>query len=330
MSEKIIIPKKLTKGSNIRVIALSRSMGLLSQEIKDIATKRLTDFGFNLSFGKHVDEKDEFMSSSVQSRIEDLHEAFADPNIDGILTVIGGYNSNQLLSYIDYNLIKNNPKILCGFSDITAIGNAITAMTGMVTYTGTHYSSWGMVKGFDYSMEMFEKCLMQTDSYFLEPSKDWSDEAWFLDQENREMIPNEGYWVLNEGHALGKTVGAHTRCLSALQGTKYMPRLEDTILLMEEDEEINPQLFDRQLQSLIHQRDFSGVKGILIGRFQKNTKMTRELLTKIISEKQELKDLPIIANANFGHTTPTATLPIGGVMEMIADKNAPKVRIIEH
>lgn len=330
MSEKIIIPKKLTKGSNIRVIALSRSMGLLSQEVKEIATTRLTDFGFNVSFGKNVDEKDEFMSSSIQSRIEDLHEAFADPSIDGILTVIGGYNSNQLLSYIDYNLIKNNPKILCGFSDITAVANAITAKTGVVTYTGTHYSSWGMVKGFEYSKEMFAKCCMQTESYYLEPSKEWSDEAWFLDQQNREMIPNEGYWVLNEGQALGRTVGAHTRCLNALQGTKYMPSLEDTILLMEEDEEINPQLFDRQLQSLIHQKDFGGVKGILIGRFQKNSNMSRELLTKIISEKKELENLPIIANANFGHTTPIATLPIGGVIEMIADKNKPQVKIIEH
>lgn len=330
MSQKIIFPKKLNKGSNIRVIALSRSMGLLSQEIKDIATKRLQDFGFNLSFGKHIDEKDEFMSSSVESRIADLHEAFNDSNVDGILTVIGGYNSNQLLSYIDYDLIKNNPKILCGFSDITAIGNAITAMTGMVTYTGPHYSSWGMLKGFDYSMEMFEKCLMQTGSYYLEPSRDWSDEAWFLDQENRQMITGDGYWVLKEGHALGKTVGAHTRCLNALQGTKYMPSLQDAIILMEEDEEINPQLFDRQLQSLIHQRDFSGVKGILIGRFQKNTKMTKELLIKIISEKLELKDVPIIANVNFGHTTPTATLPIGGVIEIIADKKFPKVKIIEH
>ncbi len=109
-----------------------------------------------------------------------------------------------------------------------------------------------------------------------------------------------------------------------------MPSLEDTILLMEEDEEINPQLFDRQLQSLIHQKDFGGVKGILIGRFQKNSNMSRELLTKIISEKKELENLPIIANANFGHTTPTATLPIGGVIEMIADKSKPQVKIIEH
>ena len=330
MSEKIIIPKKIAKGSHIRVIALSRSMSLLSQEVIDIATKRLTNFGFIVSFGKNVYEKDEFMSSSVESRIQDLHEAFVDDTIDAIFTVIGGYNCNQLLSYIDYNLIKTNPKILCGFSDITAVANAITVMTGMITYTGPHYSSWAMLKGFDYSIENFEKCLMQKDSYFLTPSKDWSDDPWFLDQENRQMIQNEGYWVINEGQEIGKTVGAHFRCLGALQGTKYMPKLQDSIILLEEDEEINPQIFDRQLQSLIHQEDFSGVKGILIGRFQKNSNMTRNLLQEIISKKTELKNIPIIANVNFGHTTPTSTLPIGGVVEIISKGKIATIKVIEH
>jgi|688.fasta_scaffold75085_3 muramoyltetrapeptide carboxypeptidase len=330
MSQKIIIPKKLNKGANVRVVALSRSMLLLSKEVQEIATQKLVDFGVNLSFGKHIYEKDEFMSSSIQSRVEDLHSAFVDTSVDGILTVIGGYNSNQLLSYLDYDLIKNNPKILCGFSDITAVSNAITAMTGMVTYTGPHYSSWAMIKGFDYSAKMFEMCCMQKDSYYLRASKNWSDDLWFLDQENRKFNENEGYWVINQGYGLGKTVGGHLRCLNALQGTKFMPSLQDAIVLMEEDEEINPQLFDRQLQSLIHQKDFSGVKGILIGRFQNNSKMTRDLLNKIVSEKLELKNIPIIANIDFGHTTPASTLPIGGVIEVIAENSKPTIKIIEH
>ena len=106
----MIIPEKLKIGDEIRIIAPARSMGILTEETKSIANKRLADLGFKVTFGKHVDEIDEFNSSSIQSRLTDLHEAFADPNVKGILTVIGGFNSNQLLNYIDWDLIKNNPK----------------------------------------------------------------------------------------------------------------------------------------------------------------------------------------------------------------------------
>ncbi|MDR2190030.1 MAG: LD-carboxypeptidase [Candidatus Peribacteria bacterium] len=80
-------------------------------------------------FGNHITECNEFLTSSVESRIKDIHTAFADTTISGILTVIGGYSTNQILEYLDYNLIKNNPKIVCGFSDITMLHNAILAKT---------------------------------------------------------------------------------------------------------------------------------------------------------------------------------------------------------
>jgi muramoyltetrapeptide carboxypeptidase LdcA involved in peptidoglycan recycling len=328
--EKKLIPKKIGKGSHIRVIASARSLGLLSPDSKGFALQQLEAHGFKVSFGKNVDEIDEFNSSSIASRIEDLHDAFRDKDVDAILTVIGGYNTNQLLRYIDYDLIAANPKIFCGFSDITAIGNAITAKTGLVTYCGTHFSSWGMKKGFEYSVEYFEKALTTDEPFALLSSKDWSDDPWYIDQEKRYFIENEGYWVMNSGEANGRTVGGHVRCLGVLQGTEYWPSLENTILLLEEDYETNPPLFDRMLQSLVHQPDFLGVKGILIGHFQKESKMTKELLSKIIKEKKELSSLPIIANVNFGHTTPIATLPVGGSIQMRASDSGAKIIIIEH
>ncbi|HBI17444.1 MAG: hypothetical protein UR60_C0002G0017 [Candidatus Moranbacteria bacterium GW2011_GWF2_34_56] len=332
MSEikNIIKPRKITKGAHIRIIAPARSMGILSQDLKKSTIERVEKFGFKLSFGKHIDEKDDFNSSSINSRIEDLHDAFSDGNVDAILTVIGGYNSNQLLDYIDYDLIKKNPKIICGFSDITAIANAITVKTGMVIYLGPHFSSWGMEQGFEYSIENFTNCCMKEASYSLLPSNSWSDDPWYIDQKNREFVTNNGYQVLNPGHALGRIVGGHVRCLNALQGTGYWPVLDDSILILEEDAEINPALFDRQLQSLIHQSDFKGVRGILIGRFQKETTMTIDLLKKIVETKKELRDIPIIANVDIGHTTPQATMPIGGSMEIEADSNKAKIIIIEH
>lgn len=325
-----IKPKKLKKSAHIRVIAPARSLGLLSEEIKNAAIEQLEKQGFTLSFGKHINEVDEFVSSSVESRVEDLHEAFADMTVDGILTVIGGYNSNQLLQYIDYELIAQNPKIFCGFSDVTALANAITAKTGMITYIGPHFSSWAMKHGFEYSLEYFVRCCLEEPAFDLLSSKEWRDDLWYLDQEKREFLPNESYWVINPGHALGRVVGGNLSTFQLLCGTGFMISMEDSILLLEDDSETKPYHFDRNLQSLIHQPDFSGVRGILIGRFQKETKMTKQLLQKIISTKKELRDIPVIGNVDFGHTTPMATMPIGGSLEMLATDASASIRIVEH
>ena len=104
-------------------------MPWITQELKTIAIKNFKDMGLLLSFSDHVNEIDSFSSSSIQSRITDIHDAFRDPSIQLIIAVIGGFNSNQLLDSLDYNLIRTNPKILCGYSDITALANAIYAKT---------------------------------------------------------------------------------------------------------------------------------------------------------------------------------------------------------
>lgn len=327
---KPIVPKKIGRGSHIRVISPARSMALISPDARAYAQQQLESQGFVVSFGKHVDEVDEFNSSSVVSRIADLHDAFGDKEVDAILTVIGGYNTNQLLDHIDYDLISVNPKILCGFSDITALGNAITAKTGLVTYCGPHFSSWGMKLGFEYTLEHFFDALVSNEPFALRPSVNWSDDPWYADQERRDFIKNEGYWIMNPGEARGRTIGGHGRCLAALQGTQYWPGFEDSILLIEEDAEMSPPLFDRLLQSFVQQQDFQGVRGILIGRFQKESQMSQELLMKIIKGKEKLARLPIIANVNFGHTTPIATLPVGGVAHIKANDAGVTIEITEH
>lgn len=109
-----------------------------------------------------------------------------------------------------------------------------------------------------------------------------------------------------------------------------MPSLDNSVLFLEEDCETNAVLFDRLLQSLIHQSDFSGVRAILIGRFQKDSRMTREILTKIIMTKKELANMPVIANVDFGHTNPLITFPIGGSARVDADENGVNITILEH
>lgn len=322
-----IIPNKLKIGDEIRVIAPSRSMSILSEETINIAKARLEKLGFKVTFGKNVFHSigKDYDCASIEDRVEDLHEAFLDKNVKAILTVIGGYNVNQLLEYIDYDLIQQNPKILCGFSDITALSNAIYAKTGMVTYYGPHFSSFGMQKGFEYTEQYFRKMFLQEDSILIENSKEWSNDSWFINQEERNFIPNEGMKIVHKGMAEGKIVGGNLCTLNLLQGTEYMPDLENSILWIEDDALVGKEAFnkefDRDLQSLLHTAKNKNIQGIVVGRAEKNCEMTDEKWIKIFETKREIKDVPIVINADFGHTTPIFTFPIGGYAKIKADEN---------
>jgi muramoyltetrapeptide carboxypeptidase LdcA involved in peptidoglycan recycling len=329
---QLLFPNKLKSGDEIRVIAPSKSMGIVSVENRKLALKTLKELGLRVTFGRHVDEQDIMQSSSVKSRLTDVYEAFADPNVKAILTVLGGYNSNQLLDYIDYDLIKQNPKIFCGFSDITAMGNAIYHKTGLVTYSGLHFSSFAMQRGFEYSLEHFKKIFFHSDEIPLLSSKEWSDDAWYLDQENRTFHQNLGYTVLNPGEARGRIIGGSLRTFQLLRGTPYMPVLNNTILFVESMStatRTDVEMFDRNLQSLIQASDFEKVQALVIGRFENSFGMTHEKLNYIFSTKPALKSIPIIANADFGHTIPIFTFPIGGICHLQATTSGNVKLVIE-
>ena len=305
-----IIPEKLKKGDKVMIIAPARG-----QDVRQIATERLNKLGLEVVFAPNTTDSnwDYMGSSSIENRVEDIHTAFKDKSVKAILTVIGGFNSNQLLKYLDYDLIRNNPKIICGYSDITALLNAITAQTGLQTYYGPHYSSLGMKYGCDYTFEHFVKMLVTDDKDNVEPSQVWSDDLWFLDQEKRDFEANEGYWIIHSGKAKGTIAGGNLCTYNLLLGTPYRRKFtEDTILFIEDTASAPLQDIERDLQALIYQEDFKNVKGIVIGRFQKDSKITKEGLEYIINTKKELKDLPIIANVDFGHTYPLLTIPLGG------------------
>lgn len=320
-----MIPAKLKSGDEVRVIAPSRSMAILGEDCKSLATRRLEELGLKVTFGKHVMEADpDYLAASVEARVEDLNEAFKDKNVKAILTVIGGFNSNSILDYIDYEAIKENPKIFCGFSDITALSNAIHAKTGLVTYSGPHYSSFGMLKGFEYTLEYFKKMFFQEEEFEIKASENWSDDAWFIDQENRKFEKHEGMFIINEGEAEGNIVGGNLCTLNLLQGTQYMPNIENKILFLEDDNlsgDVFLMEFDRNLQSLMHMPEFKTVKGIVLGRAEVASCMTVEKWTKLIKNKPELAHIPVIGNANFGHTTPIMTFPVGGHAKLVAKEN---------
>ncbi len=324
-----VFPKRLKVGDTIAVVAPAFSFDLVSSDNRGIAQNRLEKMGFKLKFGSHIAECDEFNSSSIESRVEDLHWAFSDPEVDAVMTVMGGFNANQLLDYIDWDLIRANPKIFIGYSDITVLNNAIFARSGLVNYSGPGFSSFGQKDGFEYTQEYFEKCLLQSDAYEIKPSDKWSDDKWYEDQANRDFIENPGWLVINEGEAEGTLVGGNLCTLNLLQGTKYMPDLHDSILFLEDDAESKLVNFDRDLQSLMHLEAFCHVKGIVLGRFKKESEVENHLLIKMIKSKRELNHIPVLANVDFGHTSPIMTFPIGGKVYLHSGSES-KIEITEH
>ncbi|WOV83802.1 LD-carboxypeptidase [Sporosarcina jeotgali] len=309
----MIVPAKLETGDEIRIIAPSRSGAILSEDGVKNATKRIEALGFHVTFGTHAFESDLHHSASIEHRIEDIHEAFRDPSVKGILTVIGGFNSNELLPYLDYELIGNNPKVFCGYSDITAIATAITFKTGMVTYSEPHFSSFSMDIGREWQTEYFQKCLMQKEGFTLKASAEWSDDPWYLDQENRTFERTE-WKVYNEGTSQGQVFGANLCTLNLLQGTEYMPDLQGSILFVEDDDMTIPETFARDLASLLQAS--SEIHGLVIGRFQRGSKITDEQLHYILDKHPILQNIPVLHDVDFGHTQPMFTFPIGGVAEL--------------
>ena len=327
---KKIVPHRLKTGDEVRIVAPAIGLQLISKECRDISVKRFNVWGLKFSFVKNTNDEnfDMMLSTSIEKRVDDIHQAFLDENVKAIFSVIGGSNSNQLLPYLDFELIKNNPKIFCGFSDITSLINSIYAKTGMVAFYGPHFSSLGMKKGCEYTIDNLKKMIMGEGEAYIEASEEWSDDLWFLNQEDREFVKNDGQWVIKEGVAEGKIIAANLCSFNLLLGTNYRPKFEaDTILFIEDCFHSTGDFFDfdRNLQALIYQEDFKNVKGLIIGRFQKESKMSKEKL-EFLLDKKELKNMPIIANVDFGHTTPMLTIPVGGSAK-IDSKNKIKIQI---
>ena len=301
----------------MRVIAPACSRAMVNEHNHSaLIEERFAQLGLRLSFGDHVDDDDDFRSSTVAARVADLHAAFADPSVAAILTVIGGFNSNELLPFLDWDLIAANPKVFCGYSDITALQNAILARIGLVTYSGPHWSSFGMRDHFEQTLAWFTDALIETEPISIEPAPTFTDDRWFLDQDAREPTKNEGWWTLQPGQAEGMIVGGNLCTLNLLQGTPYRPILDGALLFLEDDDLSDPATFARDLTSLLQLPDAATVRGLAVGRFQRVSGVTRELLAQIVANQPALAGLPVLANVDFGHTSPMITFPVGGTAEL--------------
>lgn len=300
--------KKLIKGDHIRIVSPSSSIERLGGfEANLTAKEKLEELGFKVSFSEHYFENDLFYSAPIKSRVADLHAAFSDPSVDAIMTTIGGFNCNELLPYLDYNLIQANPKIFCGYSDTTALLNGIYAKTGLETYMGPSYSSFKMIEGQDYQSKMWLRAVTQAD-YILEPSQEWSSDAWYDPSQPRYFMPTE-WKVYNHGQASGIAIGGNISTFNLLTGTEFAPQPDNYILFLEEAEDDNYVIILRHLTAIL--QAYPTPKAVVFGRFPKETQMTEEIFMAILEKYPILKTIPVMYDLDFAHTQPLFTVPIG-------------------
>jgi muramoyltetrapeptide carboxypeptidase LdcA involved in peptidoglycan recycling len=331
-------PPKLKAGDEVRVLALSRTLGAAVQQAgfteEDIAfaSRRLEGMGLRVSLGRHVWECNEHLTTSPAHRLADLHEAVASASVKAILAVSGGMGASQILDGIDYEQFKAHPKIVCGYSDIAHVCNAILKRTGVVTYYGPNFTSFMMRQGAEYMLEGFRRCLFENSPIEIRPADKWSDDAWPKDQGNRTFHEAEGFWAIQDGAAEGTIVGGSYFCLNMLQGTGFFPSLREAILFLEHPASGKATLMelDSGLRSLSFLPEFPEVRAIVFGRYAKSAGVTREKLATLVGDIPALRHLPVIGNCDFGHTTPVLTFPIGGRCKLQVSQGKTSITFTEH
>lgn len=307
-----MIANKLQRGDEVRVIAPSRSLTEVRQDVHHHAIDFWRKEGYRLTFSRNCREINKYHSSSITSRVEDIHEAFSDPNVKMIITCLGGFNANQLLQHLDYDLIARNPKIFCGFSDITALHNAIYAKTGLITYHGPHYGTFAFDQEAEYTRTAFFDCIAKDAPITVLPSNTAAK-----------------YHTIQKGTCEGTIIGGNLCTLNLLQGTPFMPDIRNKVLFLEDDNIMGdyfPYEFDRNLQSLLQLDGAETIKGIVFGRFDPSCGMNTEWITDMIKDKVPT-DIPVVFGADFGHVFPMITFPIGGTVKINADEATLEIQL---
>ncbi|WP_442773587.1 S66 family peptidase [Lactococcus hircilactis] len=305
-----IYPVKLQKGDEIRVISPSSSMARVGGfEDNRIAKERLEALGFTVTFGAHIDENDRLFSASIASRVADFHDAFADKNVKAVMTTIGGFNCNELLPYIDWQLVQEHPKFFFGYSDTTSLHNAIFAKTGLVTYYSPAYSSFKMNELQEFQTKEWLKAVSGTTSYDLSANDVYTSDSWFDPTLPRHPLKNE-WKVYHHGKAEGTIIGGNIQTYGLQAGTEYLRKINAPIAFLEEAEEGEYTEFDRLLAQFLQIN--TDLKGLVLGRFPKESEMSEEMLRFILDKYPILQEIPVIYDVDFGHTQPIFTFPLGG------------------
>lgn len=302
-------PKALKPGDTVGLITPSTAV----TDPEDLITVERTVryFGLVPKRGKNVAKRTGYLGGSIDERLEDLHAVFSDPAVKGVFAIRGGYGSGQLLPDIDYDLIKSNPKIFVGYSDITAMHLAIFRMTGMVTFHGPV-----PVSAFtDYTQAAYRKALFDTAPLGVLTNP----------PETNDLRPKHMLRPVRPGKATGRLIGGNLSLIAATMGTPYEIDTRGRILFVEDIEE-QPYSIDRMLTQLRLAGKLQQAAGIIFGEcrdctprefqpaFPEGTFTTPEVVDRILGDVK----VPVLSGLTIGHTPDQLTLPIGVMAELDA------------
>lgn len=308
----IIKPKRLKTGDTIGIISPASSPDDLSKISRGV--QYLEKLGYRVEIGKNVGSQEGYLAGSDTQRLADLHEMFKNKNVKAIFSIRGGYGSGRLLDKIDYKLIRNNPKIFVGYSDINALQMAFFTKTGLVTFAGP------MV-----AVDFHDEVSPFTEEVF-----------WRTITSNKKIgkLQNprhEKFYLLNKGRAQGRILGGNLSLLSSLLGTEYLPKLKDSILLLEDINEA-PYRIDRMLNQLRLNKILKQVKGVILGHFvdcveTDPTKLSFSL-NEVIIEYFQGQKMPVLYNVKHGHIKDNITIPYG--VRCVLNASRGYIEIIEN
>lgn len=297
----MIVPDKLKKGNIIGVVAPSNPIiGDNIEEIKK-AKEIIEADGFRVKFSKNLFSNTNIYSGTAKEKAEDINNMFADKDVRMIWCAKGGNNSNSTFEYLDFDIIKNNPKIICGYSDITSITNIITEKTGLVTFSSTNFKTIATDET-DYSYK-------QALNRFVQGSLEFG-------QNNFKIIKN--------GEAEGKLIGGNLSLIRGLVCGKYKVDFTDKILFIEElGYESDPAMVSNNLYYMKQNGVFDKIKGLWIGNYEHESGIALEKI--VLDCLEEKYNFPIIKSNNFGHIEKKEVIPIGTKAKI---KNG-KIKLIE-
>ena len=303
-----MIPSKLKKGDTIGVIAPSNYIEKDDLEYINASIALMEASGFKVKFGKYVFEDTLGYGTSPEKRAADINWAFKDDEVKAIMCVKGGEDSNTTLDYIDYEMIKKHPKIICGFSDNTSILNAIHEKTGLVTYHGPTFkslTSWET----GYAYKQFIKTFAE------------NTESLIMGE------PEDEYTTIQEGQATGELVGGNLSLFTKLVCGKYAVNLQDKILFLEElGFEAAPEMVNSNIYYLKQNGVFDRIAGLWIGNYEHPSKVSIEKIIKnAIGDEYKF---PIIKSDNFGHIDKKIIIPIGTKAKIDTNEKI-KIKLVE-
>ena len=305
----MIKPRCLKKGGRIGFI--SPSYWLDEKDLKRTAAY-FQERGYEINIGSSNSLRSGPFAGTHQQRVDDIHQMFSDPNIDAIICARGGYGANRVLPLLDYDHIRNHPKIFMGYSDITGYLTSITQKTGLVTFHGPMLASYKK-RLVNYNFDLMEKVLGGEPSVYIEPPK---------------LLPVR---VLKSGTAVGPLWGGNMTLLINRLGTKDSLNTDGVLLFLEDLDEYL-YAFER---ILVHMRTagmFENIKGLIIGEldeFKDNDipfgRDTDEIVLDICGDL----NIPIVSNFPCGHGTYQTTLPISIPVELDANGQKPNIKLLE-